>query len=132
MTLREEGQRVRSGTGPTVFAALRNGAIGYHRTTGSPNITRPIRRVARDSSTLVHDLTSTEPTTHSPFVSPVHFFTGRIIHRDLLVVAGERFPWRLDEVRDKDAETGGQPGERVRRRLGDQVKGSRTGIWALC
>jgi hypothetical protein len=38
MTLREDEQRTRTGTCPAVFAALRNGAIGYHRTNGATNI----------------------------------------------------------------------------------------------
>lgn len=63
MTLREDEQRATTGTGPAVFAALRNGAIGYHRTTGATNIARATRGANRHSSTLVHDLTSPGPTT---------------------------------------------------------------------
>jgi predicted transposase YbfD/YdcC len=63
MTLREDEQRARTGTGPAVFAALRNGAIGYHRTTGATNIARATRGASRHSSALVHDLTSAGTTT---------------------------------------------------------------------
>lgn len=63
MTLREDEQRARTGTGPAVFAALRNGAIGYHRTNGATNIARATRQANRHSSALVHDLTSTGTTT---------------------------------------------------------------------
>jgi hypothetical protein len=63
MTLYEDEQHARTGTGPTVFTALRNGAIDYHHTTGALNITRATRGAARRPSALVHDLTSTGTTT---------------------------------------------------------------------
>jgi predicted transposase YbfD/YdcC len=63
MPMREDEQRARTGTGPAVFAALRNGAIGYHRTTGATNIARATPGAARRSSALVHNLTSTGTTT---------------------------------------------------------------------
>lgn len=57
-TLREDEQRARTGTGPAVFAALRNAAIGYHRLHGATNIARAIRRAAHRSVELLHDVIS--------------------------------------------------------------------------
>jgi predicted transposase YbfD/YdcC len=53
-TLREDEQRARTGTGPAVFAALRNTAIGYHRLHGATNIARATRRAAHRSRELLH------------------------------------------------------------------------------
>jgi predicted transposase YbfD/YdcC len=55
-TLREDEQRARTGTGPAVFAALRNTAIGYHRLAGATNIARATRRAAHRPSELLHDV----------------------------------------------------------------------------
>lgn len=63
MTLREDEQPARTGNGPAVFTALRNAAIGYHRTHGAPDIARATRRAGRHSSDLIHAMTSTGATT---------------------------------------------------------------------
>jgi predicted transposase YbfD/YdcC len=63
MTLREDEQRATTGTGPAVFAALRNTAIGFHRTLGHTNIARATRHAARHTSDLIHAVTSTGTTT---------------------------------------------------------------------
>jgi len=40
VTFREDSHQARTGNGPDVMAALRNTAIGYHRTSGETNIAR--------------------------------------------------------------------------------------------
>jgi predicted transposase YbfD/YdcC len=59
LTLREDEQRARTGNGAAVFAALRNAAIGYHRTDDAPDIARATHRADRSSSDLIRAVTST-------------------------------------------------------------------------
>jgi hypothetical protein len=46
-----------------VFAALRNTAIGYHRSNGEPNIARATRRASHRPHDLIDAVTSSNPTT---------------------------------------------------------------------
>jgi len=62
VTLREDAHRARTGTGPAVFAALRNTAIGYHRS-NEPNIARATRRGNLRPYDLLDAVTSSNPTT---------------------------------------------------------------------
>jgi predicted transposase YbfD/YdcC len=63
VTFREDFHQTRTGTGPAVFATLRNTAIGYHRTTGQTNIARATRRANRHSHDLIQAVTSSYPNT---------------------------------------------------------------------
>jgi predicted transposase YbfD/YdcC len=63
VTLREDAHQARTGNGPAVFAALRNTAIGYHRSNGEPNIARATRRASHRPHDLIDAVTSSNPTT---------------------------------------------------------------------
>lgn len=52
-TFREDEHRARTGTGPAVFATLRNTAIGFHRLDGATNIARAARRAGRKATELL-------------------------------------------------------------------------------
>ncbi|QOC94974.1 ISAs1 family transposase [Micromonospora craniellae] len=57
VTFREDAHRARTGTGPAVFATLRNTAIGYHRLNGATNIARATRTANRRSTQLIDTVT---------------------------------------------------------------------------
>ena len=63
VTLREDAHQARTGNGPAVAAALRNTAIGYHRTNGETNIARATRRANRRPHDLIDAVTRSYPTT---------------------------------------------------------------------
>lgn len=53
VTMGEDGNRTRTGSGPQVLAALRNTAIGWLRLAGSTNIAASLRRNAARVSELI-------------------------------------------------------------------------------
>ncbi|WP_198141536.1 transposase [Micromonospora sp. ATCC 39149] len=62
VTLREDAHRTRTGTGPVVFATLRNTSIGYHRTKGATNIAEATRRANHRPHDLIDAVTRSNPT----------------------------------------------------------------------
>ncbi|GAA3779906.1 hypothetical protein GCM10022225_80200 [Plantactinospora mayteni] len=58
VTFREDLHQASTGNGPAVIAALRNTAIGYHRTTGAINIARATRQANRRSHDRITAVTS--------------------------------------------------------------------------
>jgi hypothetical protein len=61
VTLREDAHQARTGSGPAVFATLRNTAIGYHHIDGATNIAEATRRANHRTHDLIDAVTTGKP-----------------------------------------------------------------------
>jgi len=60
-TFREDAHKARTGSGPAVFATLRNTAIGYHHIDGATNIAEATRRANHRPHDLIDAVTTGKP-----------------------------------------------------------------------
>ncbi|MFV2109626.1 ISAs1 family transposase, partial [Micromonospora sp. LOL_015] len=61
VTFREDAHSARTGSGPAVFATLRNTAIGYHHVDGATNIAEATRRASHRPHDLIDAVTTGKP-----------------------------------------------------------------------
>jgi predicted transposase YbfD/YdcC len=66
VTLREDAHQARTGSGPAVFATLRNTSIGYHRVNGATNIAEATRQASQRPHDLITAVTTGKPTVNRP------------------------------------------------------------------
>jgi predicted transposase YbfD/YdcC len=66
VTLREDAHQARTGSGPAVFATLRNTSIGYHRVNGATNIAEATREASQRPHDLITTVTTGKPTVNRP------------------------------------------------------------------